>query len=128
MSLRKRQPDPTLSDPSAVGQGDPSAMGLDPTALGDPGAQAAPAGPPDAAPPQDTGGLSNEALANIDLSAAGAAEQGAQPQDPNADPNAMGQADLQDPEVAALLDAALQGDPQAMQMLDLAARRRVAGV
>jgi hypothetical protein len=124
MSLRKRQPDPMQTDPAAVGQGDPAAQGLDPTALGDPGAQAAPAGPPDGAPPQDTGGLSNEALANIDLSAAGV-DQGA-PQDPNADPNA--QADLQDPEVAALLDAALQGDPQAMQMLDLAARRRVAGV
>jgi hypothetical protein len=126
MSLRKRQPDPTLSDPTAVGQGDPAAQGLDPTALGDPGAQAAPAGPPDlgGGVPPDAGGLSQDALANIDLSAAGG--QGAIPPDQAGatDPAAA----PQDPEVAALLEAAMQGDPQAMQILDLAARRQFSGV
>jgi hypothetical protein len=126
MSLRKRQQDPTITDPTAAGPGDPSAVGLDPNALGDPGAQAAPAGPPDlggGAPPQDAGGLSPDALQNIDLSAAGGADAGGAPMDPNAqDPNA------QDPEVAALLQAAMQGDPEAMQILELAARRNIAGV
>jgi hypothetical protein len=126
MSLRKRQPDPTITDPTAAGPGDPSAVGLDPSALGDPGAQAAPAaGPPDlggGAPPQDAGGLSPDALQSIDLSAAGGADAGGAPMDPSQDPSA------QDPEVMALFQAAMQGDPEAQQILELAARRNIAGV
>lgn len=132
MSLKRRPQDPMMpDDPSAAGLGDQGLMGADPAALGDPlgglptDAQAA---LPPTGPEAGTGGLSNEELANLDLSAA-LPDNSQLPggTDTGVDPHAADPSTLEDPAVAQLLDALNNGDPEAMQILDLAARRRLAG-
>lgn len=118
MSLRRRLPDPMMNDdPSAVGLGEEGLLD-DSAALGDP-LSAMPEDdaamtPPGLGEEENTGGLSNEDLANINLGAAVPDDQGEE-------------GALEDPALASLLDQIMQGDPEAQALLDIAARRRMAG-
>jgi hypothetical protein len=144
MSPRRRPLPMTPDDPTgpdlAAGMPDTGAAGLDQGAVGQedmlPDLSGG-GGPPGALPPgADTGGLTDDQLEQIDLSALGDTGDpglGGDPgMDPGADPAADPTGGQSDPELDTLMQA-LQGggDPQtqqmAQQMLDLAARRKMAG-